>query len=116
MIPHKKGRAGEAKAAAYLESRGYTVLEKNFRKSFGETDIIAVKDCKIVFFEVKNWDAIGWEDLHRSIDDRKIRRMQELAVLYIQENPQYKNYAMGFDLVLLSGRMKVLDHIEDFMN
>ena len=115
MISHQKGRKGEEKAAEYLLSRGYRILKRNFRKSFGEVDIIAVKGYKIIFCEVKNWDFPGWEDLQHSINKSKIRRMQNLAVLYLQENPQYKDYVVGFDLVLLSGRMNELDHVEDFI-
>ncbi|MDC7240120.1 MAG: YraN family protein [Spirochaetales bacterium] len=114
MLQHKKGVAGEERAAAWLESHGYKILKRNFRKAFGEVDIIAVKGCKIVFFEVKNWDYIGWEDLHCSINKSKILKIRKLAELYLQLNPRYRDYELGFDLILLSRRMEEPDHIEDF--
>ena len=115
MISHEKGKRGEDRAVEHLCSLGYRILKRNFRKPFGEVDIIAVKGYKIVFCEVKNWDYLGWEDLQHSINKSKILRMRNLAVLYLQENPQYKDYTVGFDLVLLSRRMNELDHIEDFI-
>jgi len=115
MIQHKKGRYGEEKAAEYLISRDYKILKRNFRKPFGEVDIIAVKGYKIVFCEVKNWDYIGWEDLHYSINTSKIQKLKKIACLFLHQNPEYSKYNIGFDLILLSGRMEELDHIEDFI-
>ncbi|QEN07536.1 YraN family protein [Oceanispirochaeta crateris] len=115
MIQHKKGVLGEQRATDYLSSSGYQIIKRNFRKSFGEVDIIAVKGNKIVFCEIKNWDYIGWEDLHFSINTSKIQRIKRVATLFLQQNPDYDGYHVGFDLILLSRRMKVLNHIEDFI-
>jgi putative endonuclease len=116
MIQHEKGILGENKAVEHLISSGYGILKRNFRKAFGEVDIIAVKGTKIIFCEVKNWDYIGWEDLHYSINKSKIQKIQMLASLFLLQNPRYKDYTVGFDLILLSRRMEELDHIEDFID
>lgn len=115
MIQNEKGKTGENRAAEHLISSGYKILKRNFRKAFGEVDIIAVKGYKIIFCEVKNWDYIGWEDLHYSINKSKIQKIQKLASLFLLQNPLYNSYTVGFDLILLSRRMKELDHIEDFI-
>lgn len=115
MIQHKKGLSGEERATKHLISSGYIILKRNFRKAFGEVDIIAVKGTKIIFCEVKNWDYIGWEDLHYSINKSKIQKIQKLASLFLLQNPLYNDYTVGFDLILLSRRMKDLNHIEDFI-
>ena len=47
------GGFGEDLAARYMEARGYSVIEKNFRTPFGEIDIIAERDGCVVFLEVK---------------------------------------------------------------
>ncbi len=114
MLQHKKGRYGEDRAVHWLKGHGYKIVKRNFRKAFGEVDIIAVKGYKIIFFEVKNWDYSGWEDLHYSINKSKIQKIQRLASLFVQQNPCYKDYDMGFDLILLSRRMEEPDHVEDF--
>lgn len=48
-----KGREGEEIAAAYLESKGYTILEKNYFFERAEVDIVAYDNSAIVFVEVK---------------------------------------------------------------
>lgn len=39
------GKFGEAIACKYLKSKGYKIIERNFRKKWGEIDIICKKDC-----------------------------------------------------------------------
>ena len=48
------GKSGEDLACRYLVDKGYKILERNFRKPWGELDIIAKSPEKIlVFVEVK---------------------------------------------------------------
>ena len=53
MDNQNKGRLGEDAICAELEKKGHRILERNFRKSFGEIDIISQLDGTIVFTEVK---------------------------------------------------------------
>jgi putative endonuclease len=41
---------GEEAACRYLKNKGYSILERNFRKSYGEIDIIAVFRETLVFY------------------------------------------------------------------
>jgi len=47
------GSEFEDAAAAYLESKGYVILERNFGDRKGEIDIIAKDGKELVFIEVK---------------------------------------------------------------
>lgn len=47
------GSFGERHVARYLTSRGYSILERNYRSPWGEIDIIAQKGLLIAFVEVK---------------------------------------------------------------
>ena len=61
----QKGKLGEDRACAWLESNGFKILERNFFTRFGEIDIIALEvldfknDCKkdivLHFIEVKSY-------------------------------------------------------------
>ena len=48
------GDLGEQFAANYLVSRHFVIREKNYRKKWGELDIIAEKDGVVRFVEVKS--------------------------------------------------------------
>ena len=53
MERRELGAWGEERAAKYLRSKGYTILERTFRCRAGEIDIIALRGGAIVFVEVK---------------------------------------------------------------
>lgn len=47
------GKRGEELAGEYLKKQGYTIIEKNFSKRYGEIDLIALDRETLVFIEVK---------------------------------------------------------------
>lgn len=48
------GALGEDIACRFLEKKGFAIIERNYRKKWGEIDIIAEKSNKIHFVEVKS--------------------------------------------------------------
>ena len=55
-ITHKQriGGLGEDIACRFLVERGYVIKDRNYRKKYGEIDIIAKKSKKLHFVEVKS--------------------------------------------------------------
>lgn len=47
------GKRGEELAGEYLKKQGYTIIEKNFSKRYGEIDLVALDNDTLVFIEVK---------------------------------------------------------------
>lgn len=56
------GDIGEGVACKYLQNKGFSVLERNYLKPWGEIDIIAEKSKKLYFIEVKSVsrEAYAW--------------------------------------------------------
>ncbi len=52
-VTQKVGSLGEELVAKFLMKRGFKVLDRNYRRPWGELDIIAEKKGKIHFVEVK---------------------------------------------------------------
>jgi putative endonuclease len=50
----KTGDLGEGIASKFLERNGFTILSRNYRKKWGEIDIVAIKNEIIHFVEVKS--------------------------------------------------------------
>lgn len=48
------GGAGEDAAARFLEKQGHTILDRNYRRKWGEIDIVTEKDGVLHFVEVKS--------------------------------------------------------------
>ena len=47
------GDRGEQAAARYLRQHGYRILQRGYRNPFGEVDLIALFERRIIFIEVK---------------------------------------------------------------
>ncbi len=55
MAEHNEiGKIGESVTKTFLMKHGFTVLTTNYRTKFGEIDIIAKKDNRLRFIEVKS--------------------------------------------------------------
>jgi putative endonuclease len=52
-ITNPTARLGEDKACEYLQKLGFKILERNYRKTYGEIDIIAIEKDVLAFIEVK---------------------------------------------------------------
>ena len=79
----ERGRKGEDRAAEFFRKRGFTVLERNYRRLSGEIDLVLEKDGVIYFVEVKiQNDTFRAED---RIDARKIERMRSTAEAYVAD-------------------------------
>lgn len=56
MEKSKIGKIGEDQACTYLEKKGYRILNRNYKRKFGEIDIIArAPDLRLIFIEVKTF-------------------------------------------------------------
>ena len=54
------GKRGEELAAAFLESEGYTILDRNWRCPQGEIDLVALDGVDTVFVEVKTRSSVAF--------------------------------------------------------
>lgn len=105
---HKKqnkrrtGTEYERRAGAYLEERGYEILEYNFRCRMGEIDIIARDGEYLVFCEVKyRLDARSGHPAE-AVDRRKQRTISKCALYYIMRRG-LTDQACRFDMVSFEG-------------
>ena len=115
MTAAEKGKRGELAAEAYLVSRGYALLVRNFRNRRGEIDLIVKKGDTVVFVEVKHWTRYSEESLGLAVDGRKTRRILRAAKSFLAEHPEYEDSKLRFDLVFVPGDEKSILHLKDVM-
>lgn len=53
----KKGNQAEQFVCQHLCDNGFTIIARNYRKRYGEIDIIAQKNDLLIFVEVKRRDT-----------------------------------------------------------
>lgn len=76
---HVLGVYGERLAGNYLESLGYEILERNWRCSLGEIDLIAKDKARYVFVEVKTRNGAGYGHPLEAITEVKLGRLRKLV-------------------------------------
>jgi putative endonuclease len=58
------GKIGENITQSFLVKHGFMILETNYRTKYGELDIVAKKDKKLHFVEVKSVKVRDFNNLH----------------------------------------------------
>lgn len=109
-------RLGEDTAATYLLKHGYKIIERNFRKGYGEIDIISIKDNSLVFVEVKTRTSAEFGSPLEAITPWKIKTLVKTAQLYKLLNPNLPDL-MRIDAiavrVLQNGEVETIEHEEN---
>lgn len=85
------GALGEDVACAFLKKKGFVIIERNYRLSFGEVDIIAKKGSLLHFVEVKTVTReisklVSRENKHQpedKVDVRKLEKLQKVSQYYL---------------------------------
>lgn len=102
MNKREIGNKYEDKSVEILIKNNYKILERNYQNRYGEIDIIAEKEKKIIFIEVKyrknNFYGYGYE----AVDRKKLLKIVKLAEVYMQSK-NYGDYQMEFDCMSYLG-------------
>ncbi len=83
----KTGDEGEEIACSLLLEKQYELLERNWRNSHHEIDIIAKDKETTVFVEVKMRTSTEFGYPETAISNQKIRSVMDAAAIYLQGNP-----------------------------
>ena len=107
------GRAGEAVAMAYLEGRGYRILEKNWRWGKEEIDIIARDGNFVVIVEVKTRSSKLFAGPEASVNRSKQRILVRAANAFVNHRRLTGEVRFDVITVLISPGGETLSHITD---
>ena len=100
------GDVGERIACAFLERKGYRIIERNYRKNWGEVDIIAEKAGVVRFVEVKSVarsplpdtsrdDEYRPEEMVHALKLRKIARVADYYMISKEDKREYQIDVVG---------------------
>lgn len=102
----RTGELGERIAVKLLEEKGFSIIERNYTKKWGEIDIIAGKDGILHFIEVKAKSVkdcktiiLGMHRPEEGMHSRKVARLKRTIQSYIAERNVLCEWK--FDLVLV---------------
>ena len=115
MAAHNElGKWGEQVAEDYLQRKGYTIIERDWKSGPRDIDIIALQQEKLVFVEVKTRSNHLFADPVEAVGYQKIRNLRQAANHYVKSHGV--NCKIRFDIVTVVGTVGAepeITHIED---
>ena len=113
------GQWGEEQAATFLERKGYTICDRDWRAGHRDLDIIALNEDQtiLVIVEVKTRTSAELNEPEEAVNKKKIRNIGNAANLYLKQfNVEYD---VRFDIVSVTGTSDSnakIEHIIDAFN
>ena len=107
------GNRGESLAEKYLLENGYQILERNWRFSRAEIDIIAKDGEILVFVEVKTRSSELFGKPEESVSPRKEALLKDAAAVYMEQIGH--DWEIRFDIIsfLITGDTYSYKHYKD---
>ena len=114
----KIGEIGEDLACKFLEKDGFLIVERNYTKKWGELDIIAEKNNKLHFIEVKSVTRVTPEgnvtrvtnpDEYRpeeNVHQSKIKRLHRAIQTYLLERKIKDSQEWQLDIAIVLLNLK----------
>ena len=96
----RTGKKGEDIACSYLKSRGYRIVERNYKCPLGEIDIVARDRDAIVFVEVKSRKSEEFGDPQLAVGQEKQKKVSRISLTYLKDKNLYPCNAR-FDVVAI---------------
>ena len=93
------GDKGETIAANFLENKGFNIIERNWRHKHLEIDIIASRNNKLHFVEVKTRTNTKFGLPEESVSQAKMNRLKTAAEAYLYLHPEWE--LIQFDVIAI---------------
>lgn len=98
------GKLGEDLACRYLAKRGYKILERNYRRPWGELDIVSITPEKtLVFVEVK---TVRGADTIISAESQvtrsKLEKLKRTSSMYANQSRYLTDKGWRIDLLAIN--------------
>ena len=107
----KIGEIGETIACRFLMKHGFSILDQNYTKKWGEIDIVAEREHKLYFIEVKSVSRLNLDNVNRETTDQynpednmhpwKLKRMSRTIQTYLLDKKIPENKEWQVDLLIV---------------
>ena len=94
------GKRGEELAVNYLSKKDYTIVERNWRFRNAEVDIIAARQNRLHFFEIKTRTSDRFGKPEESMSYKKMKMLKTAAEEYQYKHPEWKY--VQFDVLAIT--------------
>ena len=109
------GNAGERYAASRLAAQGWTIVDRNWRGSCGEIDLVALDGEVLVVVEVKTRHGAARGAAEEAVGPAKAARLLALGEEYLAAHPEHLERYWRVDILAITvgpdGRAERVSHI-----
>ena len=85
----------------YLVKQGYRILEKNYRCRIGEIDVVAQKNKRLAFIEIKTRRHTGFGRPEEAVHAAKQKKLIQLAQWYLKDKKK-GDVPVSFDVLAIT--------------
>ncbi len=107
------GQKGEEVAVNHLLTKGYEVVERNYKWKNSEVDIICKKENRLIIVEVKTRNSIALGEPYLSVTRSKQRQIIKVANHFIVSNNVHEDAQFDVVSILLNQHQLKIEHIEN---
>ncbi|MBT3427675.1 MAG: YraN family protein [Gammaproteobacteria bacterium] len=100
------GDRGEARAESYLTKSGCKIISRNYRRRYGEIDLIYFDAETLAFGEVKYRLTNRYGTPSEAVTPYKTRKILLTATQFLQEHPCYQDAPVRFDIICVSKQVR----------
>ena len=114
MAKHNElGKKGEQLAVDYLISKGYTIMQRNYRFQKAEVDIIAQSKDMLAIVEVKTRSTTDFGNPQDFVKPKQIQRLVKAVDEYVNTNNL--DVEVRFDIIAIvkQGNGYTIEHLEN---
>ena len=115
MAAHNElGKWGEDLAAEYLQRKGYTIIERDWKSGRRDLDIVAQDGNVIVFVEVKTRRNSLYGEPEEAVDYHKLQNLHQAINHYVKF--KHIRQEIRFDIISIVGTIGTepdIQHIQD---
>lgn len=96
------GKFGEELAVTYLKKLNFTILHQNWRHGHWEVDIIASRNQKLHFIEVKTRRNTQFGYPEEAVSSKKLFYLSQAAIEFQYQNPGWEDIQFDILSVILN--------------
>ncbi len=107
------GKKGEALAAAYLVSKGYKIVAKNYRFGKAEIDILARNGKLLIVVEVKSRSSKFIKNIAETVTAKKIKLLRTATNHFVLDKNLDVEVRFDIITILKTTHSYDIEHLED---
>jgi len=107
------GQQGETLAVNHLTTKGYKILERNYRWKNAEIDIVCTKKNELIIVEVKTRHTAAFGEPYEAVSRAKQRQIIRVTNKYIENGNVNADVRFDVISIVLNNSSMRLQHIEN---